>query len=261
MNSLNFYITLMLPAILAFSSFPRSLAFCSVRYFSVATTSFSLPVMLSSSPSDEDNEIKSLKVLALHGSEGNGPNFAEVLQPLSDWLFFENGIQVQITSPTAPFTKGNGYAWWTMSPGTRSFNADEYIGFDTSSEMVQKIMDDEKPDLVLAHSQGAILISALLGLNLIKSHPPRGYILNGAAWPNPFSKEMSSLKVSSGSVPRVLFVTGKVDRINPPTSADQVMAALNDAGCQISTCEHPGGHSVPITNEDAKRSICEWIVH
>mmetsp|Transcript_9751 Transcript_9751/g.13753 ORF Transcript_9751/g.13753 Transcript_9751/m.13753 type:complete len:262 (+) Transcript_9751:97-882(+) len=260
MISLRRKITLMIPTLLVFSSCTRSLAYCSVRVFTTATSPFSSQAMMSSSPSDGESGMQSLKVLALHGSGGNGPNFVDILQPLSDWLFFENGIQVQITAPTAPFTKENGFAWWTMSPGTRSFDADIYIGFETSSEMVLKILDDEKPDLVLAHSQGAILISALLGLDHIATHPSRGYILNGVAWPNPVSKEISSLKVGNGVSPRVLFVTGKVDKINPPSSAQQVKTSLDEAGFQISTCEHPGGHSVPITNEEAKKSIANWIV-
>jgi len=221
---------------------------------------------VSSSSSSDDGEssekLSSLKVLALHGSGGNGPNFVDTLQPLNDWLFFEHGIQVQPISPTAPFTKENGFAWWTMSPGTRSFHAEEYMGFDTSSEVVLNILEEETPDLVVAHSQGAILISALLGLNRIATHPSRGYILNGVAWPNPVRKELSSLKLANGviSPPRVLFVTGEVDAINPPSSAQQVKTALEEAGFQISTCEHPGGHSVPITNEEIMKSIATWIV-
>ena len=127
-------------------------------------------------------------------------------------------------------------------------------------------------DIILGHSQGAILTAALLAINdkLRKStNAPSGYILNGSAWPNPYQSNLKSLNKelqteTKQTLPQILFVMGKEDNINPIESAMQVHDVYKAAKFDVSIVEHNGGHSVPFGNdEDSIRAldeIADWIV-
>lgn len=137
-------------------------------------------------------------------------------------------------------------------------------------------------DIVFGHSQGAILTAALLSADdkFLECSPalPRGYVLNGAAWPNPFGNSLVSLSKKRLSVttedaptdsdiskmPRMLFIMGKEDTINPIESATQVHDAYNGAGFGVSIVNHDGGHSVPFgQDEDSTRAleeVVDWIM-
>jgi predicted esterase len=143
----------------------------------------------------------------------------------------------------------------------RSFAAKEFEGFETSATLVLGTIKEQGPfDAVLGHSQGAILISALLALKRISAHPPMGYILNGVAVPNPYRKELESLKVEESAAPRVLFILGENDEINPLEIGEQVKSCMIQAGLATSTCYHPGGHSVPVNDENALETISKWVI-
>lgn len=197
------------------------------------------------------NGTTTIRCLGLHGSGGDKAGFLETLRPF--------GMNVHTID--GPFPKGEGYCWWTMPPGVRSFNAESYLGFEESAARVTNALEetDVPYDVVFAHSQGAILISALLATNRIKAHPPLGYVLNGVAWPNPFAKDLESLQVTAADTPRVLVVIGEQDRINPPSGARQVTDCLLDAGLAVTTHVHPGGHSVPVQDPNARKAISEWL--
>lgn len=120
--------------------------------------------MADSSPVDED-VIKTIRVLALHGSEGNADEFPTRLESLKEKI--AGDAKLEITAVQAPFVKGNGFAWWKMPPGVRSFTATEYEGFEESASKVLEIwgqnnnsndLQQQPFDLVLGHSQGAILV-------------------------------------------------------------------------------------------------------
>jgi predicted esterase len=127
-------------------------------------------------------------------------------------------------------------------------------------------------DIVLGHSQGAILMAALLSLHekLWDASGPSGYILNGCAWPNPYSNSLLSItdrRQRSGtfdSLPRIIFVMGAEDSINPIDSALQVHDAYFAADFDVSIVNHGGGHSVPVgRDEDSERAleeVVDWIV-
>ena len=107
----------------------------------------------------------------------------------------------------------------------------------------------------MGHSQGAILLTALLALNVITEHPTIGYILNGVAWPNPYSLELESVQLVSMNnkkhTPiRILVLIGEQDQINPPAQADRVVTALQKAGCDVTVVVHPNGHAIPIGYDD-----------
>ena len=142
-------------------------------------------------------------------------------------------------------------------------------------------------DIIFGHSQGAILTAALLSIHdklwktpAISSSTdrPMGYILNGVAWPNPYKDSLKSLATQQqqqqnsetnnssnvSSLPRMLFIMGKEDNINPIESAMQVHDAYQKANFNVSIVNHDRGHSVPVgKDEDSVRAlneIVDWIV-
>eukprot|EP00984_Skeletonema_dohrnii_P021183 scaffold10511_cov146-Skeletonema_dohrnii-CCMP3373.AAC.1 len=235
------------------------------------------------------------RILCLHGKGGNGEEFLKRLLPLrallddrladeknkSDDVFARNTF-IKWEALTAPYQisgTDDAYAWWTMSPGVRSFNADEYIGFDKSASNVMNAVfpnNDSSTtatecsyDLILGHSQGAILLSALLATNIDLQRSNCSYILNGAAWPNPYGKALTSLPVQQSQHEmkkdtQMLFVMGKSDNINPIESAKQVHDCYQAAGLDVSIVYHEGGHSVPIggdvDSERALEDVCDFIL-
>eukprot|EP00978_Attheya_sp_CCMP212_P005223 scaffold11606_cov56-Attheya_sp.AAC.3 len=242
-------------------------------------------------------EVRSVRILALHGKNGSGESFAKSLSPLEEALSkMESAVNYKFEFDylTAPFaldeaiisgSSSGNKAWWTLPPGVRSFNAQEYIGFETSAQMVQEALSDPNHpyDFVFGHSQGAILLSALLAkgslisprtplfTNAKDSEPhqvPVGVILNGAAWPNPFTEQLEQLSFlettqdeECKNAPRALFIMGENDNINPVDGACRVRDALQKAGVMVTTCHHDGGHSVPTNDEAATDQITRWITH
>eukprot|EP00584_Thalassiosira_punctigera_P025402 CAMPEP_0172548824 /NCGR_PEP_ID=MMETSP1067-20121228/18036_1 /TAXON_ID=265564 ORGANISM="Thalassiosira punctigera, Strain Tpunct2005C2" /NCGR_SAMPLE_ID=MMETSP1067 /ASSEMBLY_ACC=CAM_ASM_000444 /LENGTH=317 /DNA_ID=CAMNT_0013336101 /DNA_START=18 /DNA_END=968 /DNA_ORIENTATION=- len=230
-----------------------------------------------------------IRILCLHGKGGNGERFANAaLLPLRSLVEtrvskLELGCDLsfqwdELTAPYEMIPPGNGknggYSWWTMPPGVRSYNAKEYEGFGKSATMVmEKVFSTEpdgadKTDIILGHSQGAILTAALLSIHdgLWQSSPlrPSGYILNGAAWPNPYIKSLMSLaqqcRETTDSLPRMLFITGRADNINPVESAMRVRDAFRAAEFHTSVVNHAGGHSVPAgDDEDSSRALDEVV--
>lgn len=265
-----------------------SVTFKRVTSFAVgkgATNKVGIPVCCSAAvslqmsngiSSTDNQEVKKLRVLALHGSEGNGSEFTQRLQALQADVLECQGIHLEITALDAPFSKADGFSWWTMPPGVRSFAAEEYEGFHTS---VAKVLDIWQPsasssppekqespfDLVVGHSQGAIFLAALLALDQIPYHPSKGYILNGVAWPNPYRNQLTSLRRNTTGIttapPRVLFVMGERDRVNPVTSAEQLRDGLYFAGFDVATVLHPGGHSFPNQRDETMTAITRWLLH
>lgn len=168
-----------------------------------------------------------------------------------------------------------GYVWWRMPPGVRSFTATKYDGFDQSAAAVLAALRQHPPppmenptlklpsfDLIVAHSQGAILIAALLALQQIdrSCHPRLGYILNGVAWPNPYTNQFEELTDTAAlSDVSILVLVGTRDRINPPDQASRVARALQRAGATVTVVEHPGGHSIPIESSSVGRKVEAWL--
>ena len=206
---------------------------------------------------------KVLRVLALHGSTGTGSTFARQLESFFRQELLEekyNHTHLEVVAPDAPFAndQGGGFSWWIMPPGVRSYNAMEYPGFETSAALVWNVYQQQQQsfDVIVAHSQGAILITALLALEQFQHcHPPRGYVLNGVAWPNPYTKQLQLLHchdtdqdATSSCAARILLVTGQQDRINPPETQAKVRTALEQAaGLHVHQIVHSGGHGLPTT--------------
>jgi predicted esterase len=218
------------------------------------------------------NAITPLKVLALHGSGGTAEEFPNRLVALNKALAFNKlEVELEITAIQAPFVKENGFSWWTMPPGVRSFNAKEYTGFEESATKVLNVWENGGFDVVLGHSQGAILLGALLALKRTPYHPPGGYIMNGVSFPNPYSDELESLNEDvptdddhddgNGS-PRILFLLGKRDQIAPNATGEKLRNLLDKGGFEVSSCYHEGGHGFPEEDASAEtmKTIAEWIL-
>ena len=124
-------------------------------------------------------------------------------------------------------------------------------------------------DIILGHSQGAILTAALISKQERLRNMelgPRGYLLNGVAWPNPFGETLLSLaqEISATEpLPKIAFVMGKADTINPIKSAQQVYDSYLAARFDVSIVHHEGGHSVPFGKDDdsirALNEVVDWI--
>ncbi len=225
-----------------------------------------------------------VNVLCLHGKGNNGSSFQKILAPLEKQLQDEASLNFQFDYVDAPFpmeeNKHNKMQWWTLPAGVRSFNAAEYNGFEKSSKLVKDALRKKHYHFILGHSQGAILLSALLSSNSWtnifrdKNQPlPLGYILNGCAWPNPFSNQLESFQYQSSNQndveislsnsvarkPKLLFIIGRQDGINPPEGAELVRDTLINGGMEADTVYHPGGHGVPVKDDIAVKQIIQWI--
>lgn len=223
---------------------------------------------------------RKIRILALHGKGNTGPSFARALEPLELSLSKRismtpdlNNVCFQFDYPSAPYRLGDddeeGRAWWTLAPGERSFTAKEYIGYDESASMIEKrLFTGDGFDIVLGHSQGAILLSALLCTGTFTDNQtkqlrtPIGFIFNGAAVPNPFKERLDVVKfpLEPTCKQEALFIIGKRDAINPPAGAEHVRDCLQRGGLSVETLTHSGGHSVPVRDGEALNFVTDWII-
>lgn len=199
-----------------------------------------------------------VRILGLHGAEGDKDSFAELLGIWNQQL---DSLELQSVTIDGPTRRGQGYAWWHLEPGERSSTVSSYPGFEKSQALVLEAMEGHGPfDFVVGHSQGAILLTALLATQALPRHPRRGYILNGVAWPNPYTESLEQLSSNALTDVHVLIIVGKQDRINPLEQALRVRDALTNAGAKVTLLEHPHGHSVPTRPDGTFDRVADWLV-
>lgn len=206
---------------------------------------------------------KSINILAIHGKGNSAISFERKLEKLISTL--NNGSSnVTFNFIDAPFQMDDpsrGLQWWTLPPNTRSFEAETYEGFEVSSERILQEVSRKKYDVILGHSQGAILLAGLISSrqNDIFSKCDN-FLLNGAAWPNPFTTELEDFRVDNDypSV-KAAFVIGSNDRINPPEGALRVLDRFQKGGISVDIIEHDGGHAVPVDEESVVMEMIKWI--
>lgn len=207
---------------------------------------------------------KPLKVIALHGKGGNGDIFKERLSPLitvssmHEWIFPTAFHRLDQSSPTQVA------GWWLLKPGVRSFEADEYIGIETSIAQIESLIESTKADVLLGHSQGAMLASIILARRLTGQsavHMPSGAILSGAAWPRPFGHLLESLRSSPAMTNSHLVsihTLGKFDNINPPSQSLEIakcFAAVTANQSDVLIHHHDGGHVLPQDTDSIARYL------
>jgi predicted esterase len=243
------------------------------RHETALTALHSAPTEDMSEDSARSSSTTKIRMLALHGSGGTGSSLMK--STMLPWIRTMND-QLEVVTIDGHVPMEDGFSWWKLGPGERSFTADQYEGFATSQATFMKALLAAEPgsgemtkandttasafDVIFGHSQGAIFITALLALQQMPYHPRIGYILNGVAWANPYSLELESLSVSQPP-PRILILSGDRDSINPPSQAQRMVAALERAGCAVTVITHPGGHSVPTQYDTPTwKAIQQWML-
>lgn len=191
---------------------------------------------------------KHKRVLALHGKGSTPAKFEKTLSPLItsvsdfDWVFLE-----------APFSSGNGAAWWTLPANQRSFEALEYPGIETSLHTIEQAWKLEGPfDAIIGHSQGAMLAAIFLSLGALGEHAcmPSCAILSGAAWPNPYDARLRAISKNGGLTVPTLHCWGTADDVNPPAMAAEIRRTF---GSLAEALEHGGGHITPMNAHSVTR--------
>lgn len=175
--------------------------------------------------------------------------------PVEVWLITNSG---NIDSLTSPF-RGE---WWELPPGVRSGDADLYKGYEESESSVLAAIATHKPNALLGQSQGAILLFSMLIRGVLKDYQG-SIILNGIQYPKPFDVLIDELvakgdKMFTGG--RVLLVVGSNDNISPPAGAMRCLSVLKVLCDEVEVCEHEGGHSVPIHDENASRIMLQYCL-
>ncbi|CAK9072806.1 Esterase OVCA2 (Ovarian cancer-associated gene 2 protein homolog) [Durusdinium trenchii] len=178
------------------------------------------------------------RFLCFHGKGSSGALLRERLSPLAR--------EVDLVCVDAPHRLGDGYAWWHLPPGERSFTTPVFDGWAETVEYVRKVWAEQGPfDGMLGFSQGAILIAALVALGELRPGQPlascRRLVLCGAALPGPFRSELADLRAKPCHGISALHTIGRQDDINPPEQAREVAAAV---GGEI--FEFEGTHEVPM---------------
>ena len=204
------------------------------------TLAFTLRAEMCTSSANTHDLPARFRILALHGKGGTGASFERSLEPLVAALndgLSSHDIIVDWDFPTAPYSLGTdesaGRAWWELPAGERSFTASEYIGYEESASLIEeKLCSGDGYDVLIGHSQGAILLSALLATNRMALLPrhPRAYIFNGAAIPNPFKDDLTDVQPPPEVTKKseTLFVVGHDDQINPPEGALHVRGQIRE---------------------------------
>ena len=197
------------------------------------------------------------RVLALHGKGESAVSFRARLAPFLERL--DERVSVEFLD--APWPLGDGYQWWRLPPGVRSFEAEQYEGVESSLERLSAEFTRAEVHGVIGFSQGAILLSFFLArelLNRLNGQPallPSKAILVGAAWPKPFTATMESLRALGPEGLNflgldTLHVVGAADNINPQEQAREVAACFGLSG---TVHMHAGKHVVP--GDDASLTV------
>lgn len=207
--------------------------------------------------------MRPFRVMCLHGKGSNPERFSSQLQPLVRYL----GPRARFEWLQAPYpleSDSSTFQWWILPEGQRSFEAEHYTGATESIAMVESEIRRREIDVVIGHSQGSMLLAALLAQRLQKGSPPLanqqqqqqqprfGAILSSPAWPRPYTPEIAALSDSRPSSAQMqlhcVFTVGAKDAINPPIHtreiAEHFRHRCGETSCHI--LEHKGGHVLPV---------------
>ena len=181
-----------------------------------------------------------LRVLALHGSGGSPSKFDRALTCFREIL--PAGSVIDFLQ--GPFGKDDGFCWWNMDDGERSFNARELQGLETSFDRVIARIKETRPDILLGHSQGAMMAAIVLAKSITEKDSnlvlPKIAILSGSSYPMS-QKELFEMAKSSECPVKTVHCIGRADNINPPELAHQLASTFKGS----IVLEHGGGHVFP----------------
>ena len=189
-------------------------------------------------------------MLALHGKGGSAAQFGAHMQPLVDatshaydWFFCD-----------APFEEDvQGYGWWTLEPGTRTYQATTLPGLAASMEVIKANGPFEG---MFGFSQGAMLAAMLACEDASERAVTEKVVVVGAAYPTCEGARFDAMIARGGASPlRSLHVIGELDGINPPEQAKRVAEAF---GAEAEIYTFRGGHTVPM-NPEALQKYVEFL--
>jgi len=172
-----------------------------------------------------------------------------------------------------------GLSWWTWdeTPGasTRPSEIKEYRGVEDALRGLGASLDDLRPDVIFAFSQGASLAGLFFALASparaaedavsdeltarvalpTSQHVPRVAILVGGFLPNDprWAGVVEARGVGAGV--RVLHVTGEGDIFVTPDRTERFAALFADGQVH----RHPGGHMVPTGTGAFKRALVDFL--
>ena len=231
------------------------------RLFSTSSSN-----ILSSDRVDQISPTTRLKIVVLHGKDGNGQIFKSKIQPLLD---FTSSMPIDWIFPDAPHESNSAsegihsnrkLAWWKLPEFSRSFNATTFHGVEESIDIIEKIYPF---DILIGHSQGAMLTAIILarGLLGISSSCPLSAILSSAAWPAPFTSLLESVPHHSiTSYPQLIHTICATDPINPADMAQKLANIFHH--CPSKILYHPYGHVLPMDTqylEIYRNLFCETL--
>jgi predicted esterase len=158
----------------------------------------------------------------------------------------------------------NSYEWWTLPPGKRSFEATTFQGCEESIAIVEKYIESNNINMVIGHSQGAMLLAIILARRQMNhaNTQPFGAILSSPAWPLPYKEMIEGVRRtcveqrrwSPSPIPlHAVFTIGTQDKINPPSHTREIAHIFQESVSpnkenSIHVLEHPGGHILPQDN-------------
>ena len=160
--------------------------------------------------------------------------------------------------PDAPFKGGQ---WWLLQPGARSFNADRYEGYERAVEVLRAELARTKPEVVVGHSQGAILIASVLsacGHEAFSNVGVKLIILNGVAYPSPYPFGRGVGGAGRGGL-KILVIVGLNDTMNPPEQAAKTVQGLRESGFEVDVVQHGGTHALPTDNEVVTKELKRFL--
>jgi len=173
------------------------------------------------------------------------------IQPMIDWLGAKAHFQF-MDAPHLIAEQPETAQWWILPSGERSFTASRYEGAEESIAAVEKALEENKINVLVGHSQGAMVAAVVLARRVLKGQQSshlRGAILSSPAWPNPLRGSIEDLKSVGTTFPslKIVCTIGARDEINPPSHTREILDCFQSAlGKDAAVAlEHGGGHVLP----------------
>lgn len=113
-----------------------------------------------------------MKILCLHGYGQHEQSMKATFSGVEKWLYQQYKAELYfVVGPhqVINFKKEQGYAWFTVGDDSLEafFGAKKYYGVDESVNKVKQFIQDSGPfDGIIGFSQGSVMTTILLGMNI-----------------------------------------------------------------------------------------------
>lgn len=130
-------------------------------------------------------KLQALNILSLHGKGGNAAIFKKKIKPLIDsfdhhnWYFLDAPFILDKNRKRLNTEKRNDddnnsdridRAWWLLPENVRSYEALKYEGVDQSIKLIESNIKTNNIDVVIGHSQGAMIATIILARSILGHH-------------------------------------------------------------------------------------------